>query len=826
MKLTEQSSREVALEREAARLPSRRPTLVIEGAPADAPVLGSEMPPSLLSSPSARPTGTLKPGAVSSDNIAPSETTIGRILLVDDDPMLRLLAAETLCAADFEVIEAADGRAALTLAARHRPDLILLDVMMPGVDGYEVCRQLRSLPATATTPIIMMTGLDDGESINRAYEIGATDFVTKPINYTLLSHRLRYVLRAATAFTNERNNAARLVRAQTLAKLAQWELDQASRRFRWSPEAETIFGIPSAEVDLERALLAWVHKDDRERVLSVLMDPREGVSHALDFRLIPPDGRERVVHQEAAILVDPIDGHPTLVGSSQDVTALRNAEKQVHALAYYDSLTRLPNRAFLRRYLTHIVASSKRYDRFVAVLALDLDGFKRVNDTFGHSAGDELLCQVAQRISDCIRGSDVLVADGGGSPTADVEGIAAATRTPDLAARLGGDEFVIVLTDLRRPEDAGIVAQKIADKLARGFKLSNGAPDRTTEAFVTSSIGIATYPEHGDDVDDLLDHADVAMYHAKENGRNAFHFFTDAMQQRARVRLAMENGLRATLAALPSVVPIAESAPIEVGPSVRSGSDESFFELHYQPKVEVPSGRIVGAEALLRWTTKDGPISPADFIPVAEDTGLIIPLGAWVLRTACEQAQAWVEMGRPLRVAVNVSARQFREPDFTKLVAEVLAITKLEPSLLELEITEGMVMDDTAASQSVLADLKNLGVRIALDDFGTGYSSLSYLTRLPIDALKIDRSFIRALGSVERGETITAAIIALSQSLSIDVVVEGVENEEQLAFVNSQGTAEVQGFFFAQPMQTHKLMEWCLAHELSLSAVPVSRLVA
>lgn len=692
-----------------------------------------------------------------------------------------MLVAEGLLEAGLEVIEASCGTEALELYASSRPDIVLLDVMMDDMDGFEVCSTIRALPGGGVTPILMMTGLDDRSSIDLAYDIGATDFVTKPVNHTLLAHRLRYLLRAANAFTEARQNATRLAHAHRLARIAQWELDVETASFRWSAEAALVYQFSTDATDIEHALLRWVHPADRERVARALA---EAAPHTIEYRVVLAGGRVRVVHQDAALVVDPSTGRTMLQGAAQDVTEHREAERQVHDLAYFDTLTRLPNRALLRRFLDRSLEDAQRLGLRAAVLALDLDGFKHVNDTLGHAGGDELLCEVARRLATCVpHDTD--------TPSWVAAEKDSRDRTPNaMAARLGGDEFVVVLTDIRSPEDAGIVAQRIADKLAGNYRIGS------TEVFISSSIGIATFPSDAGTAEMLLDRADAAMYEAKHGGRNRFRHYTPSMQEAARIRLDIEASLRAALHRAQTVEDKA--------------SGEHGFHLVYQPKVEVPSGTVVGVEALLRWTSPErGPLSPADFIPIAEDTGLIVPLGEWVLRNACTQAKLWSSSREPpLRVAVNVSARQFREPGFPVLVARVLEETALDPGLIELEITEGMVMEDTAASKRALEELKSVGVRIALDDFGTGYSSLSYLAKLPIDALKIDRSFIGDLGGEGRGETITAAIIALSRSLEIDVVVEGVENAEQLAFVHRQGSAEVQGFFFARPMAAADLERW------------------
>ena len=578
--------------------------------------------------------------------------------------------------------------------------------------------------------------------------------------------------------TETRLGASSIARACRFMRLAQWELDLASARFRWSDEAREIYGLPTEEASVTDALLSRVLVEDRAAVARSLLGP-----HAIEYRLNCPDGVERVVHQEAEVILESPNGRRLLVGTTQDVTALRNAERHARHLAYFDSLTRLPNRVYLRQFLEQTLASARRHNGRAAVLAIDLDGFKRVNDTLGHAGGDELLREVAARITGSVRACDSV-----------------ATWRGSVAARLGGDEFVVVLTHLRKAEDAAVVAKRIVDQLSIGVRVGG------REVFVSSSIGIATYPENAEDVEALLSRADAAMYQAKERGRNRFHFYTASMQVRARERMDIENDLRSALA-----------RGRIVGVRSSSSDAECEFSLVYQPKVEMPGGNVTGAEALLRWESPTrGAVAPSDFIPLAEHTGLVVPLGAWVLETACAQAQQWAEEGpRPLRVAVNVSSRQLRERNFAALVAATLERTGLDPKLLELEITEGVMMEDTAASHLVLAELKALGVRIALDDFGTGYSSLSYLTRLPIDSLKVDRSFVQHCAGPGRAGTITSAIIRLAKSLGIDVVIEGVENEEQLLAVNNEGPVEVQGFLFAKPMTAAALVPWLAARDLA-----------
>lgn len=724
------------------------------------------------------------------------------VLVIDDDPMLRLLAVEALEGSGFQVLDEDSGDAGLAAFTTHAPDLVLLDLLMPRTDGYSVCRQLRALAAGTNVPIMVMTGLDDARSIDLAYEVGATDFVTKPINYGLLAHRLRYLLRAASAFRDARASTRRLGRAQQLARLAQWELDLDSQSFRWSEEAQKIFDLPSTSPSAGGgALLQMVHPEDRCRVEAALSDAR---AHQIEYRLLLADGRERIVRQDAELVVDPETGARLLAGAAQDVTELKDAERKVRDLAYFDTLTGLPNRTLLSSFLSHALTEAHRDGRTLAILSMDLDGFKRVNDTLGHAAGDALLKEVASRVTSCIRSTDALGrVDSGGS-------IERQLTADCMASRLGGDEFVVVLSHVGTSANAATVARRIADRLATVYVIAG------TEVFISSSIGIACFPDAGGDADALLERADAAMYHAKESGRNQYQFFTADIQDKARQRLALENVLRVSL------------ARSGIHPR-RSDDDRQVatcdFRLDYQPKVEIPTGRVLGVEALLRWTSPElGVVAPTDFIFLAEETGLILPLGEWVLRTACAQAKRWdtERADGALRVAVNVSARQFRDPEFPRLVARVLEATDLAPHLLELEITEGMLMQDTAGSSRVLGELKQLGLRIALDDFGTGYSSLSYLTRLPIDTIKIDRSFIRDLESTGKSATITSAIIGLSRGLQIDVVVEGVETQAQLDFISRLGSTEIQGYLFARPMSPSNLELWRADRDAGMGPVPSS----
>jgi len=678
------------------------------------------------------------------------------VLVADDDPIVRLLATEALETAAMDVVAASTGGEALALFAQVSPDAVLLDVVMPDVDGFAVCRQLRTLPTGVTTPIVMMTARDDEQSIDRAYECGSTDFVLKPLNPTLLGHRLRYLLRAAQAFRESRESGARLARAQRLARLAQWEIDLRTGAVRWSDVSGQILGA-SFGASSVATLLEHVHEGDRARVSAAFSRPE---SHSIDYRLRLADGSERVVHQEAELVDDGELLERRLLGATQDVTALRLAERRIERMAVEDELTGLPNRGAARAALTAVLPRDTAPGEPAAVLIVGVDNLKRVNDTFGRQVRDHLVRGVGQRLAELVR----------------------TELSPDaLVGRSAEEDFVVILPRAQVADAA---------RRAREVLATLEAPYDTGDLSVRSSasIGIATYPDDGRDAALLLERAEAAMHHAREaGGRERLRFYTPSLQATVERAHRVETVLRAALL---------------------SGSG---LALHYQPKVDVPSGRVGGLEALLRYTG-DGPgISPAELVAVAEEVNLIVPLGEWILRTACRQARAWRDEGLALRVAVNVAAAQFAEPSFVARVTSILGEVGLPAELLELEITEGTMIESGAAT--TMAALRALGVRIALDDFGTGFSSLSYLTTLPIDSLKIDRSFILGLGTTQRSEAITAAIISLSQGLAIDVVAEGVETELQRGFFEGRGKLAIQGWYYAKAMPSSAVSIWLRERE-------------
>jgi diguanylate cyclase (GGDEF)-like protein len=540
-----------------------------------------------------------------------------QVLVVDDDRSTRNSLRNTLQRDGFRVEEAADGAQALQMLKRMQPDVILMDAVMPVMDGFTACARVQELPNGRAIPVLMITALEDNSSVERAFAAGASDYIPKPIHFAVLSQRVRRIIEA------------------------------------------------------------------------------------------------------------------------------NQAEKRIRHLAYNDLLTGLPNRALFMDQLGRRIELARVAGDAVAVLFLDLDRFKNVNDTLGHDVGDRLLVAVAQRLRRSVRNADCV-------------------------ARLGGDEFTVVLAEVVGPNAAVTAAQNICRALSTPFQIDGH------DIFVTTSVGISMYPHDATDVGTLLKHADTAMYRAKRTG-SGFQFFEASMEHTISEHVRMENDLRRAL-------------------------ERNEIEVFYQPQARVDNGRIVGAEALVRWRHPTrGMVSPAEFIPLAEETGLINPLGEWVLRTACAQMQEWMTAGLPsMRIAVNLSVKQLLQKNFAAIVEQVLADTGLPARLLELEITESTLMENAQDTLEALHRLRSLGVRLSIDDFGTGYSSLSYLKRFPVDIIKIDRSFVRDVPHDVDDAAIITGIIALAHSLRLDVVAEGVETEAQLRFLKEQSCDLLQGFYLSQ----------------------------
>jgi PAS domain S-box-containing protein len=708
------------------------------------------------------------------------------VLLVDDDPVARLLTASALAERHWRVIEADGGVAALELFSEHQPDVVVLDALMPDVDGFLTCERLRRLTGGEHVPVLMLTGLDDEPSIARAYEAGATDFFVKSTTqWTLLSERLRYMIRASRMREELAESRAKLTKAQRIARLGSWEWNIEARWVKLSEECFPIAGLPQQDDGLaDWFVWSRVVEDERARIEMLFREALAGGGQMkFECRIARPNGQMRVVHIEAEVDRDEAGRAKAVHGVIQDITERKHAEDQIRQLANYDSLTGLPNRRFFRDQFSSALERARTTGTAVGVLFIDLDRFKQINDTLGHQVGDQLLREVAKRLYQCVRENDTVAraADRGG-PSQGVRppSIGSATRSlaagsqaapapinSNSVARLGGDEFTILLTDVSEPSIIESVAQRLLETMRRPFSFSGH------ELFVTASIGVATYPADGSDVDTLLRKADIAMYAVKDSGRNGVLRFSSAMNTATAERWRLETALHRAL-------------------------ERQELVLYYQPKINVVDGTIVGAEALMRWKRGGELVPPGEFITVAEESGLIVPITEWAVREVCEQMVRWADGGNPpIPVSVNISGRHIQRANLVEPVQAALTGFKLDPRLLELELTETVLMQNLGATLPLLQALKDLGVSISVDDFGTGYSSLSYLKRLPIDTLKIDRSFVRELETSSDNAAIVAAIIAMSKSLKLRVVAEGVETQGQMTRLFDQGCQLMQGFLFS-----------------------------
>ncbi len=681
------------------------------------------------------------------------------ILVVDDDEATCMLAQQLLGEFGFATREVPDGETALSVIGDVQPDLLLLDVKMAGMSGIEVCEILRGQPRWRNLPIMMLTSGEDLDAVEAAFEAGATDFTAKPANWPLLAHRLRYLLRSAETLSE-------LDRAQSSATIGSWTSVDGVEKMRWSAQLFEILGL-----DQSLTSPAWTRfelclpAEDREKL--TLERIRALAGGACDFKHYihrQGDGQRRVVRHRIE-RVEHNSRPCTLYGTVQDITEMHDVEQQVHRLAYYDSLTGLTNRTAFQDNIDAAIARAKRSGRAVALLYIDLDDFKQVNDTLGHDAGDLVLSETANRLRAAVRSYDTIGRIG-------TEG-----EDPELG-HLGGDEFALIVADLEDDSTVGSLSRRILSCFEEPFVFDD------TELQLSASIGVACFPRHGGDKASLLKQADIAMDEAKQSGKNTVRFHDEDLFRATHRRHEIESGL---------------------GNALQRG--EMF--LLYQPQLDLRSNAVTGAEALLRWDSAElGAVSPVEFIPIAESSDQIVSIGEWVMLNACRQLMAWREAGYELeRIAVNVSAKQFARSDFPDQVRRILAETGCPADALEIEITETLLAADAEGAVRVLADLKSLGVHLSIDDFGTGYSSLNYLKRFPIDRLKIDRSFICDILSDPNDDAITSAVIGIARGMGLRVIAEGVETSEQLEMLKKRGCDEIQGYYLSAPMRPQELAD-------------------
>jgi len=703
-----------------------------------------------------------------------------KVLLVDDDDLALMLTAEALRGRGFDITEASSGEQALAMLTEWTPDIIVLDAMMPGLDGFDTCRELRESPGFENMPVLMLTGLDDEVSINRAYQVGATDFFVKSTQWSLLAGRLRHVLRSARTRQELERSKSKLARAQDLARMGSFDWRKPGSGshhptggLTLALEALRVFGYTAQDRVSMRRLVRMVPLPERSGMTRVLAEVQsKNTVLAIDVPVNLPDGRMRIVHVEAEPEFNEHGHGIGYTGIVQDVTDRRVAEDRIRHLANFDALTGLPNRRQLMWRTERALDHARRLGHLAALLLIDLDRFKVINDTLGHAAGDELLVEVARRLRACVRHSDQVM------DTALESASGRSHRTLEAVGRLGGDEFVALLPEVADEADAERVSTRILTAMRDPIFVSG------QECFVTASVGIAMYPRDGMSVADLIRNSDVAMYSVKDAGRNASAIYSPMLAGHGRKKLELESALHKAI-------------------------ERDELVLHYQPKIDVRSARMVGVEALMRWQRGDVLVPPGDFIQLAEDTGLIVPMSDWLLREAARQVKEWqVNFGFADSIAVNLPNRMFERSDLVEKIHECVSAHGVPHRSIQLEITETGLMKDLQNVIPSLHRLTEIGVEISIDDFGTGYSSLAYLTTLPISELKIDIQFVRDLGITPQSSAVVTAIIALARSLGLRVIAEGVENLRQMEVLHRLGCGVMQGFLFSRALPPDELELW------------------
>lgn len=703
------------------------------------------------------------------------------ILVVDDDQRILTTLATLLRQDGYQVTEALGGHAACKVLQDRTFDLAMLDLRMPGVDGFDVMSYAAS--AQPDCGIVVVSGESGFTSVSRALRRGALDYIKKPFDPEELLETVRSVLGQQSLLRDHADMQSRLEKSEALHRYIVnsspdivFMLDQDGRICFINNKVKSLLGYVPGELigkhfssmldeqDVPRASYAILDANvssDNPRTLEVRMKTRgsrkanrhfEVTAFPIDPNTWPHPGgaKDRAANQKARFY-----------GSARDVTERKEAEAFINFQAYHDLLTRLPNRALFKDRLNLAITHARRNDQKLAVMFLDLDRFKVINDTLGHAMGDRLLQAVTRRLESCLRKGDTL-------------------------SRFGGDEFTLLLPAISCEDDAKQIANKLIDALNSPFQLGEH------EVFVGISIGIAVFPDAGESLDQLIQNADIAMYHVKGRGKGDYRFFSDAMSTDTASRLSMERDLRLAL-------------------------ERNELRVFYQPQVCAKTNRVVGLEALVRWQHPEkGLLYPGDFLPLAEETRLIDHLSERVLAIACQQVGQWIREGqRDLRLAVNLSPIQVEHPRFVDSLMQQLNAHQFPTENLEIEITENVIMNDLEQISQKLRELAGYGVRIAIDDFGTGYSSLNYIHRLPIHTLKVDQTFVRDIRNGDDGACIVNAIIAMAHGLKLEIVAEGVETDAQLAYLRQLGCQQVQGFYFGQPEPAERI-----AHMLSEEARP------
>ena len=641
---------------------------------------------------------------------------------------------------------------------------------MPGIDGIEVCRDIRLNTSLKDTPVLMLTGMDGLDYIRRAFDAGATDFITKTMDLGLVSQRVKYALRNSMNTKDLQSWKSQMKQVQRVAKIGYWQMRVPECFVTLSEEALKLFSVEQSEFDGSfSSFLDIVNVADRDDVKNAVDAALFGDSKLnVDFRSIVKDGEEFYVNMQGEVILND-DGEPvSLMGVVQDITERKKSEVSMQHQALYDSLTDLSNRRMFQDRLTQAMTTAQREEKLLALCFFDLDSFKMINDNLGHAVGDELLKSVAKRLRSTMRQGDIV-------------------------ARISGDEFAVAIEGLNNVDELEKIVEKIRFRLSQPYRI------RGHKVYTSASIGVALYPLDSANRETMLRNADAAMYRAKELGGNCFCYYTYDMNDKARRHLEMEKNLRKALS-----------------------QDELC--LFYQPQFGAQTNEIVGVEALLRWKHPEyGLLPPSKFLSIAEDSGLIFAIGKWVLTKACKDLRSWHNKGfEGLRLALNMSSRQFMQEGILENISEVLKQSSVDPRFICIEITENVAMKNIAGAIDMLRQLKAIGLQTAIDDFGAGHSSMNLLQKLPVDTLNIDRSFIMRIADREKDGNAARGIIALAHSLGLKVAAEGVETKTQAEFLKNQNCDVLQGYYFSHPLPANEMEEFlqqCMSNKLPQNAL-------